>query len=418
MNAIEFIKEFFRRQGLWILGANTIIKICGFAAVVFVTRNTSEQDFGSYSYALNIVLAFVPFMGLGSYQAFLRFSTDASGQLAKKDLFHYAYARGILLSMVLVALLYVLAPILCRSIPESVSIFRVLTLVVLTTLNMEFVKSYARAIHMNGISAKIDITYAVSLLVLSILLSSFKGVMGYAAAVAIAPVVAVLYHGWRMNIAGLKWVRLNTSFRLFWKYGIFTTIGALFAQMFYAVDVFMIGQIVGEKATSVALYRVAVIIPIATLVVPISISATDFVKNSANKYNPSALKSYVINYWRTFGWISLGILSILWLLAPWILGVFGHSYRAGAEVMRIFLIGILGAHLLRVPFGNLLSAVGKANWNTYINTIVLVLTVLFCKWIIPEYGIRGAAFVMTSMMWVSGVMNGLGFWFYCIGCKS
>ena len=417
MSVREFILEFLRRQGLWMMSANALSKVLGFAAVVYVTRNTTEEAFGAYSYALNIVLALVPFMGLGTYQSFLRYSTDAPGQSEKKNLFYYSHARGIFFSLILIVVLWLLAPILCKSIPESVGSFRILAFIVLTTLNMEFVKSYARAIHKNDISAKIEISYAISLLVLTIALTAMYGIFGYAAAVAIAPVVAVLFYGWKLNLAGYKWTTLDSKFIGFWKYGVFTTLGALLAQLFYAVDVFMIGQFVGEKATSVAIYRVAIIIPIATLILPISISATDYVKNSINKNQPHELRSYIFNYLRTFGFLSFIALAILWFIAPWILGVFGASYQNGAGVMRIFLVGSLGAHLLRVPFGNLLSAVGKADWNTYINVIVLLLTVLSCWYFIPLYGINGAATAMAIMMWVSGGLNALAFQFYINGLK-
>ena len=105
----------------------------------------------------------------------------------------------------------------------------------------------------------------------------------------------------------------------------------------------------------------------------------------------------------SFLFLSFIALAILWFIAPWILGVFGASYQNGAGVMRIFLVGSLGAHLLRVPFGNLLSAVGKADWNTYINVIVLLLTVLACWYFIPLYGINGAAMatLISLIVWNS-----------------
>ena len=139
--------------------------------------------------------------------------------------------------MILITCLILLAPWLCSSVPESTTPFRILSFLILTTLNMEFVKSYARAIHKNAISAKIDITYAISLLILSIMLTSLYGILGYAAAVTIAPVIAVLYNAWRMNIMSFKTVKLSPVFNGFWKYGIFTTIGALLAKFFFAVDV-------------------------------------------------------------------------------------------------------------------------------------------------------------------------------------
>ena len=58
--------------------------------------------------------------------------------------------------------------------------------------------------------------------------------------------------------------------------------------------------------------------------------------------------------------------------------------------------------LLRVPYGHLLSAVGRADLNTYVNGVVLAMTIPLCWWAIPVWGIVGAAGVMATMLWVSG----------------
>ena len=115
------------------------------------------------------------------------------------------------------------------------------------------------------------------------------------------------------------------------------------------------------------------------------------------------------NYWKTFGVLSFLALGTLAALAPWLLQVFGQGYVEGATVMRIFLIGSLGAHLLRVPYGHLLSAVGRADWNTYVNAVVFVLTVALCMFAIPRWGIEGAAAAMACMLWASGLMYALMF---------
>jgi len=384
------------------MAANVVTKLLGFGAVVFVTRCTTESEYGAYSYAMNVVGAVVPFMGLGAYQAFLRFASDAPGQRAKKTLFGYAFSRGVLASLALIGVLQMVAPTLCGAIPESVLSFRIVSLVVLTTLVMEYVKSYARAIHLNHISARIDVTYACILLASTLALTSGVGILGYAVSVASAPILAASWHGLKMGLFTWDWQPLDARHTGFWSYGIFTTVGALLAQLFYSVDVFLIGHLVGEKASAVAVYRVALLIPMATSVLPISVAATDFVKNAAQKDNPPALRQYMWGYWKTFGMLSLAALGVLWGMAPWLLTVFGDSYAEGAPVMRLFLVGSLGAHLLRVPYGHLLSAVGRADLNTYVNGLVLAMTVALCWWAIPQWGILGAAGVMASMLWFSG----------------
>jgi O-antigen/teichoic acid export membrane protein len=415
MSVKDYIQTFIHRKGMWMLVANGITKVLGFVSVMIVTRLTTESDFGKYSYAFNIVSALVPFMGFGAYQAFLRYSVEARGQVQKKELYKYAFGRGTAFSGILVFLLVMAAPWICNDLPGSVTSFRIVAFVIITTLLMEYVKSYARALHLNAISARIDGYYAIILLLLAAVLTYMFGVEGYALAVAIAPLLAISFFINKMGLLEFKWKPFRGDSKAFWSYGIYSTLGALLAQMYYAVDLFVIGSYAGEDATSVAIYRIAVIIPIATLVLPVSIAATDFVRNAQRAGDRRALKSYVLNYWKVFGFLSLIVLFTISLFTPMILGLFGGEYVKGVEVMRIYLVGSLGAHLLRVPFGNLLSAVGKASWNTYINALVLILTILLCGVLLPLYDIKGAAIAMAIMTWLSGLLNAGAFWWYWRG---
>ena len=392
--------------------ANVATKVLGFAAVAYVTRHTTEQDFGVFSYAKNAAVALVPLMGFGAYQSFLRFSADAPSQRSKKSLYFYALGRGLMLSVALVAVLYGLAPWICNAIPDSVNVFRVLVWVIFSTFVMESVKGYARAIHRNAVSAKIDLTFAVFLVLATLALMQGMGILGYAIAVVIAPLFASIPFGLRMKLWKWEWIPLEKVYVGFWSYGLFTTVGSLLSQLFYAADVFLIGHHYGEEASLVAVYRVAIIVPLASAVLPVSIAATDYVKNALNKHDARALRFYMFGYWKTFGAFSLALLGLLGWFAPVILEVFGEGYVEGAKVMRIFLLGSLGAHTLRVPYGHLLSAVGKADWNTYISLVLVLLTVVSCTLGIRQWGVEGAAMAMAAMHWFGGLMNAFMFEVY------
>ena len=386
MNGGAFLNTFFQRQGHWMVLANVATKVLGFAAVAYVTRHTTEQDFGVFSYAKNAVGALVPLMGFGAYQAFLRYSADAPSQRSKKSLYFYALGRGVVFCLALVAVLHGLAPWICNAIPDSVNVFRVLIWVIFSTLLMESVKGYARAIHRNSISAKIDLTFAVLLVSATMALMQGMGILGYAIAMVFAPLLASIPFGMRMKLWKWEWNPLEKVYGGFWSYGLFTTLGMLLSQLFYAADVFLIGHHFGEEASVVAVYRVALIVPLASAVLPVSIAATDYMKNALNKHDERALRSYMVGYWKTFGALSLVLLGLLAWGAPVILKVFGEGYVEGVNVMRIFLIGSLGAHVLRVPYGHLLSAVGRADWNTYISVVLVGLTVVSCGWGIRQGG--------------------------------
>lgn len=414
MSVRDYITSFNQRKGLWILAANILSKLLGFATVIFVTRHTTEVQFGLYSYAFNIIAALVPFMGFGAYQAFIRFTAETKSQSDKKLLYHYSFQRGIPFAGIFVIVLILFAPYICSALPESVLSFRVLSLVIITTLFMEYVKSYARVLHKNAISARIDIYYSILLLLLSTLLTPSFGILGYALAVTSAPLFASFYYARKLQLFSSERKKTKVSVQKFWRYGIFTAIGAFLAQMFYAVDIYMIGEYSANNSAAVALYRVAVIIPLATLILPVSVAATDFVKNTKIDRDINALKHYIIHYWKTFGLVSIFSLTLLWWLAPVLLELFGKNYAEGSDIMRILLIGMIGAHLFRVPFGNLLSAVGKAEWNTYINAVVLVMIIFLCGVLLPLFELRGAAIAVSIMLWFSGLLNALAFWRYLV----
>jgi O-antigen/teichoic acid export membrane protein len=397
------------------LSANVFSKFTGFVAVILVTRSSIPVDFGNYAYALSIALALVPFMGFGAYQAFLRYSPESGSQSEKKHLFGYAFKRGLSLAAALVIILQVIAPLLFQFMPGSLIYFRILAFVIVTTLIMEFAKSYARSLNLNQISAKLDLAYSLSMLTLTFMLVKVigVGVIGYALAIVVSPLLVSIPFLIRAKIDFSLLNNLNNRiYSGFWRYGFFTSIGALLAQAFYAIDVLFLGYLIPDSAADIGAYRVAVLLPMATLILPISVAATDYIENARNRLNPKALCSYLINYWKTFGLLSFTGLLILGLIAPWVLNVFGDPYVQGVSVMRIFLLGMLGGHLLRVPLGHILSALGKADWMTYVNATVLGTTALLCHLLIPKFGLEGAACAISSMLWFSGVLYGLCFLYY------
>ena len=409
----NFYKMFLERKGVQMLLGSGLSKILGFVSVLIVTHWTTEQSFGSFSYAQSIVNAIIPLMGVGAYQAYVRYAADSSDIHVKQKLYAFAYSRGMVFSLMLAAVLYFSAPLICIDLPESVSSFQILSFTVVTTLFMEYVKSHARSMHKNDYSGWIDTWYAVSLVVLSLVFTLLYGVEGYAMAILISPLIAALPYSLKLNAPLITWPKLeNVVPSGFWKYGIFTSLGAIIAQLFFAIDVIQMGRLIADSDKVIALYRISVIVPMAMLILPSTIAATDYVSNSEMKHNATALRSYIKGYWKVMIWLTPLLLLGVGLLAPQILRLFGDYYASQPEIMYVALIGVGGGYLLRVPFGNLLSAVGRADINTYVNMGVLLGAFFLCQWVIPIWGVFGAAVVMAVMMWLNGLASMVFFWRY------
>lgn len=381
------------------------VKVFGFAAVVAVTRLVSEADYGLYAYAMGLVASAVPFMGFGAYQAFVRYSALAPSQSAKFALHRHAFGWGLLGSAGLALLVSSLAPWICLDLPDSASILRILAWVMASTFIMEHTKGLARALHLNRMSAQVDLTFAILLVAGAFFGTRAFGIEGYALAVVASPVVASLPFMARLGAHRMALGRVQNGMEGFWSYGLHTAVGSMFGQALFAVDVYLLGRLWVESPDDLAVYRVAWLIPLATQVLPSAVAATDFVRNATMSDDPAGIRSYILGYWKSVGLVSLFALSAVAALAPVLLSVFGPGYPRGADWMRIMLVGALGAHLLRVPMGNLLSALGRARWNTWTSGGVLVLAAVGCAWRIPTHGLLGAAQVMAAMLWVNGLIS-------------
>ena len=402
---IDYLRRFLARDGLWMMASQGTVKVLGFVAVVVVTRTASETEYGWYAYAMGLVATAVPFMGFGAYQAFVRFSVLTAHAEERVELHRRATGWGLTGALGLASLLTLAASRICADVPESAAVMRLLAWVTVSTFWMEHVKGLARALNDNKTSAHVDLAFAALLVLGAGVGVHLGGIHGYALAVVLSPFLAALPFGMKLGALRMSWGRLSELAPGFWRYGVHTALGAVLAKGFYAVDVFLIGRLWLEDAEALAVYRVAWLIPLATHVLPTAVAATDFVRNASKHDQGQEIWSYLVGYWRTFGWISAAALGAVAWAAPWLLEVFGPRYAEGVGLMRVLLVGSLGAHVLRIPLGNLLSALGRANWNTWANIAVLLVTAMGCMWRIPELGLMGAAQVMAAMMWGSGLLS-------------
>ena len=402
---IDYLRRFLARDGLWMMASQGTVKMLGFVAVVLVTRTASETEYGWYAYAMGLVATVVPFMGFGAYQAFIRFGVLKNQTAERVELHRRAMGWGLTGAVGLASLLTLATPVICTDVPESAAVMRLLAWVTVSTFCMEHVKGLARALNDNKTSAQVDVVFAGLMVLGAGVGVHLGGIQGYALAVVLSPFVAALPFGIKLGALRMSWGRLSELVPGFWSYGVHTALGAVLAKGFYAVDLFLIGRLWLEDAEALAVYRVAWLIPLATHVLPTAVAATDFVRNASKHDHGQDIWSYLFGYWRTFGLISAFALGVVAWGAPWLLEVFGPRYAEGVGLMRVLLVGSLGAHLLRIPLGNLLSALGRANWNTWANIAVLLVTALGCMWRIPELGLMGAAQIMVAMMWGSGLLS-------------
>ncbi len=414
MELRQFIQSFIQRKGGHLLFSFFFSKLSNFLVAVFIIRLLPKSEYGYIAYAATILGFILPFMGAGVHQGFLRYGSLSEGQLRKKALFQFALKKGMLYSSLIAIVLLGLVPFISSNLPGSAFYLGVLSFQLVGLLLLQLVGIYCRLIHLNNLYARIENVSNALLLVSNIAMTYLFQGPGYVVSLALVPFLVGAFYLWKLNLHRGLWSRgaVVASFGDYMRYGLSMAIGSVLAQLLFAVDILLIGNVLKE-AELVAQYKAASIIPFSVLFVPVAIIATDFVKLArAAESDKAYLWSYYLNYLKLFVWISMALLAFFYFFGEDLLRLFGNDYKEVPELMVIFAVGIVGGLLFRVPLGNLLSAIGWPHVNAVFSLIVLVLNVVGSYWMLRWYGLVGAAGVTAGLMWLSGLLSLAAFaWF-------
>jgi len=173
----------------------------------------------------------------------------------------------------------------------------------------------------------------------------------------------------------------------------------------------MIGILLAQS-TQVATYKAASLIPFSLIFIPSVFMQTDFVYIAEKYEQKQYLISYYKKYLMVFLLITAVILGIWYSCGDLIVRIFGPEYIDAKPLINILMINVFTTFLFRVPLGNMLAAVGKASWNSYSAMALLGINLLLNLWLIPLFGVYGAAYATVSSIALSSLLNVILFLVY------
>jgi O-antigen/teichoic acid export membrane protein len=382
-------------------------KVSGFLASLVIVRLLTSDIYGSISYASSIIVIISPFAGFGAMYSLLRFGSISSSDEEKNLLFRYSLTRGAFFSSLIIIFLILFSWIYSFKI-ESARIFLViLSFQLLTSGLFEILQSYKRIKKKNkeyAISNIINSSLGFFLSLVGVIL--FSG-YGYAVSSVITPLIVFILFYIRLEKKSLDFGNafLDLDKKKFWFYGFNVGLGSIAGQILYSLDIFLIGLLLVDSRI-VALYKVATIIPYNLIFIPMSFMVTDFVLIAENFKDIYFLKKQAKKYIILFSVLVIVILIPIYLFSkPLIKIIFGNNYENSYQIARVLIIGIAGGFVFRIPFGNILGAVGKAHWNVLNAYCMLLLNILLDYFFIIKYGAIGAAYATSILMWASGIVS-------------
>ncbi|GGG89884.1 O-unit flippase [Polaribacter pacificus] len=412
MNLLKnYIQNFLSRAGSYVFITTIIARLFSFLASWIAVQLIPNNKLGVVLFAFSIIAFVFPIAGLGLHQSYLRFGALLKTNQEKEALFVYVFKKGIRATIIIILSIIVLSYFFPFTFEDSFYYITFLSLALLPSYVFELIKIQFRLQYKNKEFAYTEIVYNLLLVIFVGALSYFYKEKGYAAALVLTPLLACLYYVKKLPFKKTKKTDLSTKSKDFWSYGIFASLSNVVTQLLFVIDILLIGYLLND-AELVTVYKYLSLIPLSLLFLPRVFINTDFVHFTANIKDLGYIKNYIKGYLILFGAISCLLILFFNLSASAILQFFDPTFSKHEDSFMILLYGVVGILFLRGLFGNLLSSIGKAHLNLYITLAALILNICANLYMIPNYGIKGAAITSACLMWITGILSFVLF-MYC-----
>ena len=407
----EYINGFINRSGSYVLFSTMAARVLSFLGSWIALQLIEAKELGVILFAYGIVQFIIPIGGFGLHQSLIRYGALLKSEDEKQQLFSYVLKKGILSSIAIILVLVGIGYFIPFQFDKTYGYFSILSLSILTVFILEIIKIQFRLQHKNRLYAITEFWYNIILTGLIFGLSYLFQGMGYIIALIVSPVLTALFFIKKLNVKLHIKNNLKITNLSFWKYGFFGGLSSVVTQLLILIDIILIGYLIDDPV-AVTNYRYISIIPFSLLFLPRVFITTDFVTFTEKIHQKDYINRYIKNYMLFFGVVSILLLLFSYFFAEQILYIFGVEYMNYADSFLILIMGIVGIYIFRGLFGNLLSSIGKIELNYYIISIAIVINVISNYYLIPLYGIKGAAITSAILMWFTGILSWLSFLYF------
>lgn len=406
------LDDFSKKKGWYIMVSSIVTKVSNFLLIMFAVRTIPKEVFGQFSYAQSVMAFLIPMAGAGLNHALVRFGPLEKSLLAKKQLYQKNVKLGLFISTGLLLITLLFINTIVANVPAAKLILLLLSTQLFSVYFLEIVKSALRVFNRNKSYAVVEMQFALLLLLFGVIGVWQFGILGLCVSYTMAGLVLFLW--WRNKIPSVNGdTRLEKSLpKGYVKYGVYAALGGVASALMYQVDILTIGNLIPSQA-DLAVYRVATHLPYSLIFLSLAFVHAHYVSLAKNYKSKSALIHFLKQYYLIFIPVGLVIYGAVYVTAPWLISaVYGNIYTEAVAPLRVLFLGLLAIFWLRVPFGNLLGAVGKSSWNAAIAAAMIIANVLLNIYLVSKYGIIGAAWATTLLLTLSGSVSLAAFFIY------
>lgn len=395
------VSSFFQNSGAWVSVSSVLSKAFAFATTLFLIRFLPKDDFGTLTIALNFIGFFIPALGFGSSHGLLRFGSRYSNG-EKEAIISYTNWSGFILQIIISFIVIISAWILYHS---QTAVLKILFLMVVRLFALFFLeqgKTVYRARFENKKYALLEITSGFFALLLGVVFTLLWGLWGYICSLCVYPLVVFLFYRFK-----LKPVVLTKAFlKEFWLFSGNSVLTILVFMWIFLIDVFFVAQFFGEE--KVAFYKVSTLIPMNLIMISQIYTQTLYPQLSLNSGNRQYLEQFFRSYFRIFLPIIVVLVMAGFIFSDEIISLFGNQY-SDTSVLRIMFLQMASCMIFRIPFGNLMGAMGHMQASLVIGLAMLVLNIILSLSLLPGGSPLTEACISLICVTLGGIASAIYF---------
>lgn len=387
--------NFLKNSGLWVLLSSVLSKVSSFLMMVFLVRFLSKDDFGLLTISLNFIGFFLPAVGFGSGHGLLRFGAQKIDK-EKETIIQYSHYQGFINQVILTA---IIIPVAFLMNLEQIVVFQFTALMAVRLFGIFFLeqaKAELRATFKNDQYSKIEIYTNVLAVILGVLLTYFYGVWGYVISVSIFPFSVFLMHQF-------KWRKIDISKTFkkdFWAFSIKSVFTSVIFMWIFLLDVFFVGRYFSSD--EVSFYKISTLIPMNLIFIAQVYTQTIYPEICKNHNNKKYLEKFLKNYYSFFVPVCLCIIVFGYLFSNKILMLFGAQFT-DTRILNIMFLQMASCILFRIPFGNLMAAMGYMSASLIIGIFIVSGIVFSSILLLPTGNIITEAYISLIFITLGGV---------------
>lgn len=404
----EEIKDILKKGLIQIFSANVINKVVQFITIAFLTQIISKEDYGSFTYAQNLMSFVLLFEGAGVTTGILQYCSVSKENKEKMAILKYGVSIGVVVNIILSVAVFVYAIFGRLPIEGSRNSLMMLACVPIFSVVFNAIQVYLRSTFKNTEFSVLTSFNTIVYFLATVGLSYKIGVKGLIIGMYIAYIASIILGAWfiRKDIFIAKNIKLGTDFNKikFLRYSIVTVLTNAMSQILYLLDTQLIGVFTKDEAI-LASYKVATTIPFNLLFIPTSIMVFAYPYFAQNKNDKLWIKKRVSQLTKILLVINLVIGLGGIIFSSLILSIFGKQYLDARECFNILMLGYIIAGTFRVPYGNILASLGLVKSN-FINAVFSgIANIILDVVLIKKYGSIGAAYATLIVFVISSIIH-------------